>query len=79
FVLHGDGPWRPGIVGEDAHLPRRKCALEIIDDIFFAVAVYVERGGGRRRFSSVFHDFTPDNMRVRGNVRRRARPAFERR
>src|SRR5436305_1140388 len=30
-------------------------------DIFFAVAVYVERGGGRRRFPSVFHDFTPDN------------------
>ena len=29
--------------------------------IFFAVAVYVERGGGRRRFPSVFHDFTPDN------------------
>ena len=28
---------------------------------FFAVAVYVERGGGRRRFPSVFHDFTPDN------------------
>jgi hypothetical protein len=47
--------------------------------VFFAVAVYVERGGGRRRFPSVFHDFTPDNMRVRGNVRGRARPAFERR
>jgi predicted RNA methylase len=47
--------------------------------VFFAVAVYVECGGGRRRFPSVFHDFTPDNMWVRGNVRGRARPAFERR
>jgi hypothetical protein len=33
---------------------------EVVQDIFFAVAVYVERGGGRRRFPSVFHDFTPD-------------------
>jgi hypothetical protein len=46
--------------------------------VFFAVAVYVERGGGRRRFPSVFHDFTPDIMRVRESVRRRVRPAFER-
>jgi hypothetical protein len=56
--------------------PRTRPALR---HIFFAVAVYVECGGGRRRFPSVFHDFTPDNMRVRGNVRGRARPAFERR
>ena len=47
-------------------------------DEFFAVAVYVERGGARRRFPSVFHDFTPDIMRVRESVRRRVRPAFER-
>ena len=37
-------------------------------DRFFAVAVYVERGGGRRRFSSVFHDFTPDNCLKRLNA-----------
>ena len=36
--------------------------------IFFAVAVYVERGGGRRRFPSVFHDFTPDNCLTRLNA-----------
>ncbi|PWS20825.1 hypothetical protein DKP78_26775, partial [Enterococcus faecium] len=34
---------------------------QIVHHVFFAVAVYVERGGGRRRFPSVFHDFTPDN------------------
>ena len=34
---------------------------EAIGGVFFAVAVYVERGGRRRRFPSVFHDFTPDN------------------
>ena len=33
---------------------------------FFAVAVYVERGGGKRRFPSVFHDFTPDKVSARG-------------
>ncbi len=37
-------------------------------DVFFAVAVYVERGGGRRRFPSVFHDFTPDNCLTRLNA-----------
>ena len=36
--------------------------------VFFAVAVYVERGGGRRRFPSVFHDFTPDNCLTRLNA-----------
>ena len=36
--------------------------------VFFAVAVYVERGGGRRRFPSVFHDFTPDNCLKRLNA-----------
>jgi hypothetical protein len=39
------------------HLPGREGAGEVVDDVFFAVAVYVERG----------------------NVRGRARPAFERR
>jgi hypothetical protein len=58
--------------------PREYIMLSSTLHIFFAVAVYVERGGGRRRFPSVFHDFTPDNMRVRG-CRGRVRPAFERR
>jgi hypothetical protein len=39
----------------------REAVQQVIQDIFFAVAVYVERGGRRRRFPSVFHDFTPDN------------------
>jgi hypothetical protein len=66
-------------VGERLIELHRKTVREIVEHIFFAVAVYVECGGGRRRFPSVFHDFTPDNMWVRGNVRGRARPAFERR
>ena len=43
------------------HHADRKGGLEIVDHCFFAVAVYVERGSRRRRFPSVFHDFTPDN------------------
>jgi hypothetical protein len=41
--------------------PREYVMLSSTLHVFFAVAVYVERGGGRRRFPSVFHDFTPDN------------------
>ena len=32
-------------------------------DVFFAVAVYVERRSRRRGIASVRHDFTPDNYR----------------
>jgi hypothetical protein len=66
------------IVGKLLHLTSREGSDEVINNGFFAVAVYVERGGARRRFPSVFHDFTPDIMRVRESVRRRVRPAFER-
>ena len=60
-VEHRHRAFLAGVVDEDLHLLRREGAFEIVDHVFFAVAVYVERGGGRRSFPSVFHDFTPDN------------------
>ncbi len=66
LVDHRFRAHRAAIVGIGAHLAHRKGRRQIVDQEFFAVAVYVERGGGRRRFPSVFHDFTPDNMRARG-------------
>ena len=67
-IHHRQRTRRARVVLEHAHLTGRECALEVIDDVFFAVAVYVERGGGRRRFPSVFHDFTPDNCLTRLNA-----------
>jgi hypothetical protein len=61
LVAHRLGARIAVFVGEHRHQADRKALGEIVDHIFFAVAVYVERGGGRRRFPSVFHDFTPDN------------------
>jgi hypothetical protein len=49
-------------VGEGLVELHREGMGEVVENIFFAVAVYVERGGRRRRFPSVFHDFTPDNI-----------------
>ena len=67
-VDHRFGPWIAVFVDKYLHEPDWKASAQIIDHIFFAVAVYVERGGGRRRFPSVFHDFTPDNCLTRLNA-----------
>ena len=67
-VAHCLGAKIAVLVGEDLHQSYREALRKVVDDVFFAVAVYVERRSRRRGIASVCHDFTPDNCGGRGSV-----------